>query len=358
MDHLGGDQLALGRASDLFFTARATAMQSPHTGAAYASDIRIVGALLARNLGYPRWEAVPLGDVDTTALREAFQAFVAGHGRKIARDKKTPPPRSPATVSRAWTAWDQMYGQLVLDGHLAGNPMAAVRRPKVPKGAPKALRGTDTVERLVEAVEGEGAVRTARRRSWPERDYAIVIVLLTTGLRMSEMLSLRVDAVDGGAYERRITVVGKGDKTRTISIDESLVAVLDVYLASRRRRFGAAKPSDPLWVNHHGEGLGRGALQYMIHRAYREAGITGRVPTGALVHALRHTCATRMAETGATATEIARVLGHSSIATSQVYIDTTGRELREATLANPVYELVRRKARRLDQETSQANALP
>jgi hypothetical protein len=80
--------------------------------------------------------------------------------------------------------------------------------------------------------------------------------------------------------------------------------------------------------------MGRGALQYLVGRSYREAGVASRVPQGALVHALRHTFATRLAEDGASAVEIMRLLGHASLTTSQNYIDATAREQRAAVRAS------------------------
>ena len=86
------------------------------------------------------------------------------------------------------------------------------------------------------------------------------------------------------------------------------------YLDSRRRRFGraAVRPDAVLLVDRRGEPLRRGGLQYLVESCYRRAGITDRVPRGAQLHALRHTFATRLAEDGASASEIMRLLGHAS----------------------------------------------
>jgi len=85
----------------------------------------------------------------------------------------------------------------------------------------------------------------------------------------------------------------------------------------------------------------RGALQYMMEQLYREAGIRSRVPAGALVHALRHTFATSLARNGASGTELQRLLGHESLATTQRYVDATAREVRQAARANDAYRALR-----------------
>ena len=84
----------------------------------------------------------------------------------------------------------------------------------------------------------------------------------------------------------------------------------------------------------------RGALQYMVEQLYREAGIRSRVPSGALVHALRHTFATSLARNGASGTELQRLLGHESLATTQRYVDATAREVRQAARSNDAYRLL------------------
>jgi len=86
-----------------------------------------------------------------------------------------------------------------------------------------------------------------------------------------------------------------------------------------------------------GQPLQRGGLQYLVGTTLRWAGLNDRRARGALVHALRHTFATRLAEDGATATEIMNLLGHASLTTSQAYIDATAREQREAARANRTY---------------------
>ena len=213
--------------------------------------------------------------------------------------------------------------------------MGTVDRPKPPHRSPKPLRGTDTPERLLASAVGP-ADRTRRRRPWPERDFAVVATLLCAGLRSSELLDLTVGCLDGREGERYLKVRGKGGKERSIPVEPELDEVLTLYLHSRRDRFAGRAPhrGDPLFVGHDGTAMGRGALQYLVGRSYREAGVASRVPQGALVHALRHTFATRLAEDGASAVEIMRLLGHASLTTSQNYIDATAREQRAAVRAN------------------------
>jgi site-specific recombinase XerD len=239
--------------------------------------------------------------------------------------------------------WNQFFTFLVADELAPGNPMGSVGRPKAPHRYPKPLRGEDTPERILESAAAP-ADHTRRRAPWPERDFAVLAVLLCAGLRSTELLELTVSSVGGRTGERILTVRGKGGKERAVPVEPELEAVIDEYLTSRATRFGGREPgrSDPLFVGADGNRMGRGALQYLVSRSYREAGVSGQVPRGASVHALRHTFATRLAEDGASAVEIMRLLGHASLTTSQNYIDATAREQRAAIRASRTSRALRR----------------
>jgi integrase/recombinase XerC len=247
--------------------------------------------------------------------------------------------RAKTSISRAWSTWNQFLAFCVSDGRLSGNPMSGVAKPRLPRRAPKPLRGEDTPERLLTAV----AAGREGRDPWPERDLAVLATLLLTGVRSAELLSLTQSSLVGPAGERRLHVVGKGGKSRSVPVERPLESVLDAYLASRRRRFPTERlgPAAPLFVDRHGTPLRRGGLQYLVRTSLRWAGLNDRRSAGALVHALRHTYATRLAEDGASASEIMALLGHVSITTSQAYIDATAREQRAAAGANRTYRVVR-----------------
>ncbi|GIJ29161.1 integrase [Micromonospora qiuiae] len=303
-----------------FLTARATRKPSPHTQAAYRRDLTTVAALAAELATPPLpLENLQIGGLSPRLLRTAFARFAAD--------------RAAASVARAWSTWNGFFSFLVAEQVVTGNPMPAVGRPRAPLPVPKPLRGEDTPERLLaSAARSEGR----QRDPWPERDVAVLALALCAGLRLSELLALRVGSLAGRPGERRLEVSGKGGRPRMLPVEPDLDAVLVDYLDSRRRRFGSrtVRPDSPLLVDRCGEPLRRGGLQYLVESCYRRAGIGDRVPRGARLHALRHTFATRLAEDGAGAAEIMRLLGHASLASSQTYIEVTAGQQREAVRAN------------------------
>ena len=320
-------QLLLSEVVERFFVTRKPKKGSVHTERAYRQDLAAVAVHLAAAVGDESPKTLGLDQVTVPALRDAFAAYSVNHAE--------------ASISRAWTVWNQLFTFLVADDLVVRNPMNAVSKPKVPKGEPKPLQGPKTADELLENL---AAGARQARFPWPQRDLAFIATALMTGMRLSELLALQLGSLDGRPGERRFKVQGKGRKERFVPIEAPLEALIDIYLASRRIRFPdqPVGPAAILFVDRHGEALQPGGAQYLVRQCYLWAGIGARVPDGALVHALRHSLATRLAEEGATATEIQHLLGHESLTTSQGYIDSTAREQRDAARANRTYRTIER----------------
>jgi site-specific recombinase XerD len=148
-------------------------------------------------------------------------------------------------------------------------------------------------------------------------------------------------------------VHGKGNKDRRIPVEQTLIDVLEEYLQSRATRFPrqlkrgrvvgglAAWPAPaPLFVGSDGERITRGTLQYRVLRAFRRAGLDSQRSPGVLVHGLRHTFATELANENVSVYTLMKLLGHESMVTSQRYVDGAGTENRAAAARNPLYDLI------------------
>jgi site-specific recombinase XerD len=216
---------------------------------------------------------------------------------------------------------------------------------------PKGL-GAETVSGLLAAIDADGG--SQRRSNWPERDAALVLTAVLTGLRADELLRANVGDIrtttEGGGV---IQVRGKGNKDRRIPAEEALINVLECYLDSRAVRFPAdTKRRGPstgieawpttaaLFVGSNGARITRGALQYRVLRAFKKAGLDSQRAPGALVHALRHTFATQLASSDVSVYALMKLLGHESMTTSQRYVDGAGAENRAAAARNPLYDLL------------------
>ncbi|MFG1755616.1 tyrosine-type recombinase/integrase [Streptosporangium sandarakinum] len=324
-----GGPMSVREAAEEFLFALRVKKLSAHTVAGYARDLRAVAELAAAQAGCAPGE-LEVGGLSGRLVRTAFAEFAG--------------PRSAASVNRAWSAWNQFLTFCVAEGLVEGNPMAAVPRPRQPAKAPKPLLGDGDASGML--LERIAAGARKARDPWVERDLVVLALALVTGMRSAELLGLTLGSVGGSAGDRRVQVVGKGGRTRSLPIEAPVELLIERYLDSRMRRFGlAALPrSAPLLVDNRNEALRRGGLQYLVRQCYRYAGVHDRVQRGTLVHALRHEFATRLAERGASAHELMELLGHASIVTGQAYVASTAREVRRAARGNPAYGVLERLA--------------
>lgn len=326
--------MALDAAMESFLTAFRASKPSPHTVRAYRNDLTGIAQLLAQSLDCDTADLMT-ANLTGRNLRSAFALFADTHAK--------------TSTSRAWSTWNRLCDHLVVDDIMAGNPMAAVGKPKVARTAPQSFSEAD-ITRLLEVLKNG---QIPARNPWPIRDYAVITTLAVTGLRASEVIELTLGDVEGKPGERQIAVRhGKGDKYRAVPVDPRLDDLLTTYLEDRWRRFpprrrktpsptpdpwSAASRTTALFAGSSGEPLTVGQLSYLVTKAYTTAGINSHRPPGALIHALRHTFATRLIENGVSAVELMGLLGHASLQTTQRYVATRPDHLRSAVAANPAY---------------------
>jgi integrase/recombinase XerC len=278
-----------------------------------------------------------LAHLTKESMRAAFAAYAARH--------------QPASIRRCWSTWNVLCAFLYTAELIAANPMPQVGRPKPGKTLPKALPHP-AVAALLGALQADRDAPSAT--AWFERDLALILTGLLAGLRAEELRGADVGDIrttDGGAA--LIQVHGKGSKDRAVPIEAELLAVIEDYLDSRARRFphtvkphgaeGLSRwpPGAPLFVGRDGQRITRGALQSRVRRAFRLAGPEAQPVRGALVHGLRHTYATELANAEVSVYTLMRLLGHESMATSQRYVTAAARETRSAAAQNPLYQMVR-----------------
>ena len=312
-----------------FLIERAPRKPSEHTMKAYRQDFAAVASLLTA--GKPG--DIALADITKSKMRATFAAYASTH--------------EPASIRRCWSTWNVLCDFLYTAELIPANPMPFVGRPKATKTLPRSLP-QPAVGALLEAVDGDD--ESQRRTDWAERDLALILTGLLAGLRADELRRADVGDVrtasDGGAV---IHVRGKGSKDRPVPIEADLLAIIEDYLDTRARRFPNTTRSpagrglsrwlanSPLFVGRDGERITRGTIQSRVRRAFRRAGPDAQPVRGALVHGLRHTYATELANSGISVYTLMKLLGHESMATSQRYVTGAARETRTAAAQNPLY---------------------
>jgi len=229
--------------------------------------------------------------------------------------------RNPASLARATTALRGLYRFWVVEGTITVDPTADVRSPKLPRRLPKALEESQVVG-LLESVDGIEPVDL--------RDRALLEVLYGTGARISEVVGLSL--MDLTRDDGLLRVFGKGAKERLVPLGGPARSALDRWLGPQGRprmeprRFAGRSDAEAVFLNVRGARLSRqGAWAAVQGRAQR-------VGLGDVVspHVLRHSCASHMLAHGADIRVVQEVLGHVSIATTQIYTRLSQEHLRSS----------------------------
>ena len=211
---------------------------------------------------------------------------------------------NPRSVARHLSAIRQFHRFLVREGLAAEDPTAHLESPRPWRRLPGVLSGEE-VERLL----------TPRPLTTPQavRDRAMLEVLYASGLRVSELVGLRLSDLD--LHIGVVHVLGKGNKERLVPLGDAAMESLRTYLAQGRPRLEKGRASPHLFLGRHGRGLTRQMFWILLGRYVRAAGITKRVTP----HTLRHSFATHLLERGADLRIVQLMLGHADIGTTQIY---------------------------------------
>ncbi len=288
---------------------------SPRTVEVYTRDV----AALRDHLRAKKGKDAPLARLSAIEVRSQLAALFGDNGA--------------ATIGRKLSSVRAFCRFLVKRGVLAGNPAAAIRGPKKPKGLPRAL-DVDDAFRLVEAPTTIGKIshrrlstgEEARHQQLRMRDQALLELVYSTGLRVSEACALDTTDIDRDRYGTPMVVVrrGKGGKSRDVPLGGAADRALLAYLPARRSlttemEGGGLAPrreaNAALFVNARGERLTPRSVQRMVKRWTIAAG----VHADATPHGLRHSFATHLLDEGVDLRSIQELLGHASLSSTQIY---------------------------------------
>lgn len=205
------------------------------------------------------------------------------------------------SLARMLSAWRGFYKYLARDHHFTHNPCLGMRAPKSAKKLPQAL-SPDEASKLV-SMSSETPLGV--------RDKAIFELFYSSGLRLSELVELRLENLDLAAGEVRVT--GKGNKTRIVPVGKFAIDAIQAWLAIRAGMAQAQETT--IFLGKQGKPLSPRSVQYRIKEWALKQGLTGNVHP----HILRHSFATHLLQSSGDLRAVQEMLGHASISTTQVY---------------------------------------
>ncbi|MCC5877944.1 MAG: tyrosine recombinase XerC [Candidatus Sumerlaeia bacterium] len=269
---------------------------APRTIEAYLYDLgRLARWLGECKLGDPRVDAIT-----NWQLKEFLAVLHEEHDLK------------PASMSRVVSSIRVFFEFLHTDGYVETNPARGLRSPKKGRRLPIYLP-PDEARRLVLSMDPEHPDHL--------RDRTILVLLLMTGMRLSELTGLNRN--DPSFEARTIKVLGKGRKERLVPMNRLAEAALRNWLAEGP---SPTDGSNALFVNRRGERISKRTVQYIVHKAVKRAGLDPRISP----HKLRHTFATTLYAEETDLRDIQELLGHANIASTSIYTHTNVDKVRAA----------------------------
>lgn len=224
---------------------------------------------------------------------------------------------SPRSQCRILSGVRAFYKYLYLDGYIKDDPTELLESPKLGDHLPEVLT-TEEVDRLEQAID---------LSKWEgQRNKAIIEVLFSCGLRVSELVNLKMSALY--LDEQFVRIMGKGSKERLVPISENAIEQLKYWFIDRSHMNIKPGEEDYVFLNRRGAHLTRTMILIMIKRLGAEAGIQKTISP----HTLRHSFATALLEGGADLRAIQSMLGHESIGTTEIYTHIDTHTLREEIL--------------------------
>lgn len=275
---------------------------SPGTVAGYRTDLLVFFRFLQE---VAEEKPQKLQEIEKKHLR-AFLAY-------LKRERNN----GPAAMNRKIAALSSFCKFLLQEESLEKDPTEGLTRVKGEKKLPQYLSEKEARELLA----------TVKKTSkFPERDYAIFLLFLQTGCRLSELAELTLENLD--LEEGKVRFLGKGGKERIVPLLDETRAALCQWLGKR----GVGKPGDRVFLNRYGNPLGKRGIQQNLRRFLERGGI---YRPGLSVHKLRHTCLTLLLKSGVNLKVLKEIAGHTTISTTEIYTHVTGEEISDSLKKHP-----------------------
>lgn len=296
---------------------------SDKTVASYYLDLKILFRYLKRRRGLvdPKtpFNEIDISDIDIDFIKtikieelyryQSFSPEFQGTGQSL----------SAASRCRRTSSVKSFFYYLTVKRHLLDfNICQELDMPKRQASLPKYLEESEC-ERLLAACDGPFALR----------DYCILMLFMSCGLRISELVSLNVTDI----YEDHVRVLGKGNKERMVYFADGCREAIDDYLCVRNEEKIVPEDKNALFISRDHRRIGVRGVQKMVDKKLKLAGLDARRYSP---HKLRHTAATLMLKNGVDTRALQEVLGHSNLNTTQIYAHLDNSSLHEAAMANPI----------------------
>lgn len=284
----------------------------------YANDLNLFLKYMVRYKGLYAASAsddeIDLRNLDISFLKSITLSDVyqyAVYLKNVRKNNEATRKRRLVAVKRFWS---YLTDNLLL---LNTNPLVTLETPKLKKSSPKYLTESEATS-LLRVVEGKNK----------ERDFAILVLFLNCGMRLSELISIDYNHIKS---DNTLVITGKGNKERTIYLNETCIKAVTEYMKVRPKDGVKDKA---LFLSNRNTRISPRSVETMVNKYLLKAGLDGR---GLSVHKLRHTAATLMYQDGgADVLQLKEILGHENLSTTEIYTHINNKTIKETVDNNPM----------------------
>lgn len=292
--------------------------KSENTVKEYYYDLRTFFRYLKLQRGlvpkFADFESITIDDVDIELIKSVTLNDLYGFISYVSFERDNSNYAKARKVSTLRSFFKFLHGKMRL---IDENPTADLESPKISSRHPVHL-SLEEAKELLDAVEGE----------FRERDYCILMLFLNCGLRLSELVSINISNIRGDT----LTVIGKGNKERTVYLNDACLKAIQNYMRVRPK--DGVKDRDALFLSKRKQRISNKTVQYIVKKYIEKAGLDIEKYS---THKLRHTAATLMYKHGdVDIRALQQILGHSNISTTQIYTHVDDQRLRDAVRKNPL----------------------
>jgi len=299
--------------------------KSQKTAQSYFYDLRAFYKFLKIKFGNVssdiEFDKIEIDNVDLSFVKKVDLNLIYEYMNFLNREKGN----SPSSRARKIASLRSYFKYLYKSGILDENPTAELETIKLRKRLPSYFTLEDSIS-LLSQIEGKNATR----------DYCIITLFLNCGMRLAELVGINLTDIRGD----KLTVVGKGNKERTIYLNEACLAALNDYMVVRNTQTATASDKKALFLSSRNTRISRRMVQHIVETNVKKLGLD---PHKYTTHKLRHTAATLMYQAGVDIRALQEILGHEQLSTTEIYTHLSNEQLQQAVSSNPLSSIKKEK---------------
>lgn len=263
---------------------------------------------------------IDINDIDDEYIRRIDLTDIYAFLSYLQNDRENSNTTRARKIACLKSFFSFLYKKVkIIDVDLASE----LEKPKIKRQMPIYLKEEECLK-LINSVKGRNEIR----------DRCIIILFLNTGLRLSELCSMNISSIREGT----LIIKGKGNKERFVYLNEVSIKAINSYLITRQliAKDIEHKDIDALFISEQKKRINKRTVEHLVKKAIRAANLNDKYS----VHKLRHSAATLMYQGGADIRSVQEILGHESVATTQLYTHVEEKQLKEAVQINPLNKLI------------------